>query len=274
MAHVNRPKFPNVPHTDLGAGTNTTGLCADDYDWSTSRTAERYRRMRDALAAQNRTILYSLCDWGQADVQSWGNETGSSWRMSGDITDKWPRILEILNENSFYLNNVDFWGHGDADMLEVGNGNLTLAEARSHFSLWAAMKSPLLIGTALDTLSEENVEVMLNEYLLAFHQDPVFGAPATPYKWGTNPDWTFDPERPAEYWAGESTNGTLVLVLNTDETAVEKTASWAEVPELDEDGTYQVINVWTGEALGCTENGVTVTVGAHDTAAFLVQKGC
>ncbi|KAL1637923.1 hypothetical protein SLS56_000480 [Neofusicoccum ribis] len=268
------PDSTNVNIYVNGTCTNTTGLCADDYDWSTSRTAERYRRMRDALAAQNRTILYSLCDWGQADVQSWGNETGSSWRMSGDITDKWPRILEILNENSFYLNNVDFWGHGDADMLEVGNGNLTLAEARSHFSLWAAMKSPLLIGTALDTLSEENVEVMLNEYLLAFHQDPVFGAPAMPYKWGTNPDWTFDPERPAEYWAGESTNGTLVLVLNTDETAVEKTASWAEVPELDEDGTYQVIDVWTGEALGCTEDGVTVTVGAHDTAAFLVQKGC
>lgn len=42
--------------------------------------------MRDALLAVNRTILYSLCDWGQADVNAWGNETGSSWRMSGDIS--------------------------------------------------------------------------------------------------------------------------------------------------------------------------------------------
>ena len=32
-------------------------------------------------------------------------------------------------------------------MLEVGNGALTAAETRTHFAFWAAMKSPLLIGT-------------------------------------------------------------------------------------------------------------------------------
>lgn len=258
-------------YTYSSLGTNTTGLCGEGYDFSQSRTAERYRRMRDALLAQDRVMLYSLCDWGQADVHSWGNETGSSWRMSGDITDEWPRILEILNENSFLLNNVDFWSHSDSDMLEVGNGNLSLAEARSHFALWAAMKSPLLIGTALDTLSQENVDIMLNKYLLAFHQDSVYGTPAMPYKWGTNPDWTFDAQRPAEYWAGESTNGTLVLMLNTDDAAVNKTASWAEVPGLAGDAKYNVTNVWTGEALGVIGGGVTVTVETHDTVVLLVQ---
>lgn len=47
------------------------------------------------------------------------------------------------------MNHVDFWGYLDPDMLEVGNGNLTLAENRAHFALWAAMKSPLIIGTAV-----------------------------------------------------------------------------------------------------------------------------
>jgi len=32
-------------------------------------------------------------------------------------------------------------------MLENGNGNLTLAEERSHFTAWALTKSPLLVGT-------------------------------------------------------------------------------------------------------------------------------
>lgn len=32
-------------------------------------------------------------------------------------------------------------------MLENGNGALTLAEQRSHFTAWALAKSPLLIGT-------------------------------------------------------------------------------------------------------------------------------
>ena len=58
-------------------------------------------------------------------------------------------MAEILNENSFLLNSVDFWGHNDPDMLEVGNGDLTVAETRSHFAFWAAIKSPLIIGTSV-----------------------------------------------------------------------------------------------------------------------------
>jgi alpha-galactosidase len=61
----------------------------------------------------------------------------------------WARISEIANENSFKMNYVGFWGHPDPDMLEIGNGNLTAAENRAHFALWAVMKSPLIIGTAV-----------------------------------------------------------------------------------------------------------------------------
>ncbi|TVY87719.1 putative alpha-galactosidase B, partial [Lachnellula willkommii] len=167
-------------------GTNgavlANGTCAVDnttapatYDWSTSNTAKRYRIMRDALLAQNRTILYSLCEWGQAAVTTWGNATGNSWRVTGDITASWPRIAQILNENSFQLHAVDFWGHNDADMLEVGNGNLTREESRSHFAFWAAMKSPLIIGTALDLLPAELLGILKNGYLLAFSQDGSLG---------------------------------------------------------------------------------------------------
>ena len=59
----------------------------------------------------------------------------------------WTRIADLANQNSFLLNDADFWGYPDADMLEVGNGNLSLAENRAHFALWAVMKSPLIIGT-------------------------------------------------------------------------------------------------------------------------------
>ena len=31
-------------------------------------------------------------------------------------------------------------------MLEVGNGGMTPAEYRSHFSLWAMMAAPLIAG--------------------------------------------------------------------------------------------------------------------------------
>jgi alpha-galactosidase len=247
------------------------------YDWSTSNTAERYRIMRGALLAQNRTILYSLCEWGEAQVESWGNATGNSWRISNDIEPTWSRIVSILNQNSFLLNSVDFWGHNDADMLEVGNGNLTLEENRSHFALWAAMKSPLIIGTALDVLSEELVGVLKNRYLLAFHQDETYGSPATPYKWGINPDWTFNATHPAEYWSGASMEGTLVLAFNSLGTEEAKDILWSEVPELEvEEGSvsFEVVDIWTGENLGCLEGGIHRMVGSHDTMGFLVGRKC
>ena len=33
------------------------------------------------------------------------------------------------------------------DKLEIGNGDLTYDEAKTHFTAWALMKAPLLIGT-------------------------------------------------------------------------------------------------------------------------------
>lgn len=68
-----------------GTCKDTTGQCPDGYDYSQSLTFERYARMRDALAKQNRTILYNLCEWGTAKVWTWGAEVAQAWRSTGDI---------------------------------------------------------------------------------------------------------------------------------------------------------------------------------------------
>lgn len=228
--------------------------------------------MRDALAKQSHEIVLSMCIWGQADVFSWGNSTGISWRMSNDISPNWGSVTRILNLNSFKLNSVDFWGHNDADMLEVGNGDLTAAETRTHFALWAAMKSPLLIGTDLAQLSQDNINLLKNKHLLAFNQDNVYGRPATPYKWGINPDWTFNTTYPAEFWAGPSTEGHLVLMVNTLNNTATKEAKWDEIPGLSA-GHYEVRDVWSDKNLGCLSSYIAA-VAAHDTAVILVGKKC
>lgn len=173
--------------------------------------------------------------------------------------------------NSFLLNDVDFWGHNDADMLEVGSDNITQAETRTHFALWAAMKSPLIMGTDLRTLSQESIDLLLNPYLLAFNQDPVYGAPAKPYKWGVNTDWTWNMTNPAEYWSGESRNGTLVLMMNTLGESRNMTAAFNEIAALTGKDTWKAVNVWTGEDMGVFQGGVTMTVETHDTAVLLFQ---
>ncbi|KAF2431594.1 putative alpha-galactosidase B [Tothia fuscella] len=257
--------FPN------GTCSNSTGSqCPDDYDWSKSKTAERYRRMRDALQKQNRTIFYSLCEWGEANVHTWGNETGASWRSTGDIMANWPRVLEILNENAKFLDYTDFWGHSDPDMLEVGNGDLTYLEGRSHFALWAAMKSPLLIGTDLTTLSDANVAVLKNKYLLAFNQDDVFGAPAKPFNW----DGKFDKDHPPENFAGKFKQGTLVVSLNNSPERAVKTIMWDDVPALSGKKGYKVKEVWSDQDWGCHTGGIAVSVDTHDSVVLVVGSEC
>lgn len=54
-----------------------------------------------------------------------------------------------MRTNVEHLNFVDFFAHNDMDMMEIGNGkgNLTIQEERTHFAVWAFMKSPILLGT-------------------------------------------------------------------------------------------------------------------------------
>lgn len=93
------------------------------------------------------------------------------------------------------------------------------------------------------------------------------------YKWGTNPDWTYNDTFPAEYWSGASSSGTLVLLVNPDTVTVKKSAVWSEIPQLGGDA-YQVTDVWSGSDLGCVKSQLDATISAHDTAAIVVGDAC
>jgi alpha-galactosidase len=55
----------------------------------------RFMTMRDALAKSGRPIFYSLCQWGNDNVWTWGNAVGNSWRATGDIENNWNSIVKI-----------------------------------------------------------------------------------------------------------------------------------------------------------------------------------
>lgn len=249
------------------------------YDWGTSNTAKRYKAMGDALVNQNRTIQYSLCAWGHAHVEQWGNSTGHSWRMWGDIMPKWDGkeqwswgLMPIVNQASFLWSATDFWGHSDWDMLEVGNGQLTIEENRSHFAVWCMLKSPLIIGTRLDTIAKPVLDILSNKELIAFNQDPVYGASAMPFKWGFNKDGTSDMVHPAEYWVGTSTKGIHLFMLNTQNKVVGMRALISSVPPLSDraDVEYLVHDMWTGKDLGRFKKEIALDVAKHDTAALRI----
>lgn len=235
--------------------------------------------MRDALLATGRSIEYSQCAWGHARIDQWGSSTGHSWRMTDDIAPSWVRgdngdwgVMPILNHASFFVNTTNFWGHGDWDMLEVGNGDLTVQESRSHFALWAALKSPLIIGTRLHNIKPEILQILSNKELIDFNQDLLEGEPAKPYKWGVNPNLTWNQTHPAEYWSGVSSKGVHVFVLNTLDVPQIKNVDFGEVPGLDPNDEYTVFDSWTGQAQGRFKGGYAAWVDTHDTMAIRLLR--
>nr|XP_051207120.1 alpha-galactosidase-like [Lolium perenne] len=61
-------------------------------------------------------------------------------------------------------------GWDDPDMLEVGNGGMTEAEYRSHFSVWALAKAPLLIGCDVRSMSQATKGIISNSEVIAVNQ--------------------------------------------------------------------------------------------------------
>jgi len=131
----------------------------------------RYKKMRDALLNSGRNIYYSLCSWGMENVSMWGKEIGNSWRTTKDIKDNWRSMTKIIDLNNRWYEYGGPGGWNDPDMLEVGNGGMSLDEYRSHYSLWAISKSPLLIGCDVTNMDEDTIEVLTNPEVIAINQD-------------------------------------------------------------------------------------------------------
>ena len=174
------------------------------------------------------------------------------------------------------------------DMMEIGNGNLTIEEERTHFAVWVFMKSPILLGTdvrdlsfrrflkfslkqrrptrsQLANLSSEEVKVITNAELLAFHQDSTFGEPAMPYISTT----TVVTTQPPQFYSGKSIRGTHVFVVNTNDTSATFNIKFADVPGLHS-RNVRVHDMWTSRNLGTFSGSYNITLAAHDTAALLV----
>jgi alpha-galactosidase len=106
------------------------------------------------LLKAGRPIVYSLCQYGSADVWKWAADVGgNAWRTAGDIRDTWESMTTI----GFSQDELASWaapGHwNDPDMLEIGNGGMNDDEYKTHMSLWAILAAPLLAGNDLRNTS-------------------------------------------------------------------------------------------------------------------------
>lgn len=131
----------------------------------------RYPLMRDALNATGRPVYFSMCEWGVDDPVKWARPVANSWRTTADISDTWESMTSVLDLNEPLWAAAGPGGWNDPDMLEVGNGLMSDDEYKAHFSLWALMKAPLLIGCDVRHMSQATADVLLNTKVIAINQD-------------------------------------------------------------------------------------------------------
>ncbi len=159
--------------------------------------------MHEAILKTGRPMVYSLCQYGFDAVWDWAPEVGANlWRTTGDIDATFDRMA-VIGFNQDGLEKFAAPGHwNDPDMLEVGNGKLTLDENRFHMTLWAMLASPLLAGNDLTRMTPEVASVLMNKQVIAIDQDPAGHQGRRIYQ-----------EGPIQFWARTLADGSTALAI-------------------------------------------------------------
>jgi len=232
------------------------------YDWCDHGTAdarETYKTMRDALYAAGRPIVYSLCEWGNNQPWLWAADVGHLWRTTGDITDCYScqgeydmgmRYIIKLQEDLEKYAGPDHWN--DPDMLEVGNPGLSLAESRSHFSIWCMLAAPLMAGNDLRSMSPEILEILTNTQAIAIDQDRL-GIQAYKYM----------DQQSKQIWVKQLANDEWAICYhNSGESAMTMRINWGHYAFLK--GEHEVFDVWQDRSIGTTAQNREIPIPSHD----------
>jgi len=247
------------------------------YDWCSSdgqNQKESYRLMSQMLKEAGHPIVFSLCEWGGSKPWEWASEVGHLWRTTGDIANcfdceqkhsgysNWgvTKILDMQIDMRQYAGP----GHwNDPDMLQVGNGGMTVNEDRAHFSMWCMLAAPLMAGNDLKNMSSQTHDILTNIDAIDIDQDTK-GIQGFKYK----------SEEGLEIWLKPLSAGDwAVCFLNRSVDIKTIDFDWIKNKINDEFSkrildasveTFKIKDVWTKKELGDTQKPLKAVLLSHD----------
>jgi alpha-galactosidase len=221
-----------------------------------------YDKMGKALKATGRPIVYSLCQYGWDNVWEWGPSVGANlWRTTGDIQARWQSIYDLLNQQKG-LTGYAAPGHwNDPDMLEVGNGKLSPAENRSHFSMWAMLAAPLLAGNDLPNMKPDVREILTKREVIAIDQDPLGKQARYVYSSGE-----------VEVWERDLQGGARAIAILNVGSDVNATHPFRlDLAKVGLSGHEHATDLWTGKVLELTDH-MPIELASHDILLVRIAK--
>ncbi|XP_044388359.1 alpha-galactosidase isoform X1 [Triticum aestivum] len=243
----------------------------------------RYNRMSEALMNSGRDVFFSLCEWGVDDPATWAGSFANSWRTTEDIKNTWESMTDNADKNDKWAPYAGPGGWNDPDMLEVGNGGMTIEENRCHFSIWALVKAPLIIGCDVSSMSPETKDILSNQNVIAVNQGRV-----TSPKWSCEKlkmvlsftDSSLDKlgvqgrkvqqDGELEVWAGRLSRGRVALVLwNRGPAEASITASWSNIG-LNQSAVVDAHDLWTDEVTSSVQGNLTNKMDSHACKMYVL----
>jgi alpha-galactosidase len=213
-----------------------------------------YGKMGKALKSTGRPIVYSLCQYGWDSVWEWAPSVGGNlWRTTGDVEPRWGSIYDIISQQAGLAKYAGPGHWNDPDMLEVGNGHLSTAENRSHFSMWAMLAAPLLAGNDLPNMKPEVKAILTNRDVIAIDQDRLGKQGVRAYADGE-----------VEVWTRHLSGGAMaVAVLNAGSNRVASHPFHLSLAKIGLSGAQKGKDLWTGKEVTLTDN-MPVELQSHD----------
>lgn len=142
----------------------------------------------------------------------------------------------------------------------VGDG-ATREEYRTHFSMWAILSSPLIIGSDLTDMDAYTVQTLTNAEVIALNQDSLGIQAARARNDGD-----------LQVFAKPLANGDWgVALLNRGLREAAIGVGWQEDLSIDWPAA-KVRDLWAQRDLGSYRQGFATTVGAHEATVLRVAR--
>ncbi|PRY50936.1 alpha-galactosidase [Knoellia remsis] len=238
------------------------------YDWcraditSGLEPIPAFTKMRDALRATGRPIVYSISEYGDTKPWTWAQGIANLWRTTNDLGPTWASVSNVINRQASladYTGRPGGWN--DPDMLQIGNGSLTDVENRTHFTMWSILNAPLFLGTDLERLSPTTMATVTNPEVIAIDQD-----------WAGSQGRRLSQDGPAEVWGKKLSDGGYAVVLynSGNESALVRTDLAAL--GLDPGGRGWVVrDAWQREDVANTRGSISAVVPPHGATLYRLR---
>ncbi|MGA7723470.1 MAG: glycoside hydrolase family 27 protein [Ignavibacteriaceae bacterium] len=256
------------------------------YDWCNSdgiNAIGAYTTMRDAIFAAKRPMVFSMCEWGNNKPWEWAASVGHLWRTTGDITACFDCIdthggkynsLGVMQILDLQEGLRKFAGPGhwnDPDMLEVGNGTLTLTESRAHFSLWAMIAAPLISGNDLRNMSKDVLDILTNKEVIAIDQDSL-GIEGFKQSKADSLEIWFKPLKNGDWALCFFNRGSKTVNINYDWKNKVVNDDVAKLELQFKNHTYTLRDLWAKQNIGNTATTLKSRLVSHDVLMLRLIK--